>query len=124
MIAIIDEDFVSDYTRDKHYDTHVTHGNRWERQTFRGLSKDEYVKRAEDLANARIDNKKIFGYVSQDAHGHKANVKWNKDTEEFVAYSYDLRDKNGRPLIKSFYTKSFRDFNADKSAQYLDEIEE
>ena len=116
----LDERFVSKDVKENHYNVHVLNGKRYEKEVFQDINIDEYERMADELATKPIDNKRIFGYVSQDADGAINNVKWDKSNGLFVAYKYDRN--NHIPLVKSCYVKSYRDYFADKSHQYMDEI--
>lgn len=119
-MKFLDERFISKEAKETHYDKHVANGNRYEREVFQDINMDEYERMADALAVKPIDNKTIFGYVSEDKDGKINNVKWDKSTGLFVAYQYDA--ENHVPLDVSCYVKSYRDFFADKSKQYVDEI--
>lgn len=119
-IMVVDEQFSSDYSKQTHYNKHVVTGNNKEKKVFHNINQDEYEALADTLAITPVDNKNIFGYESEDISGKISYVKWNKTTEVFVAYTYD--EGNPDPIIKSCYVKTFREYNGDKTIQYMGEI--
>jgi len=58
---------------------------------------DEYEKGADELAAAEIDNKKIFGFISE-----KYYIKYDKVNNELVMYIPNSEMKSGNQLISYF----------------------
>lgn len=83
------------------------------------LSREEINEIADKVVNLKVDNKTIFGYITQDASGKPYFCKWDKDSEVFVKYFIT----NGKLTTVSRKTKSFREYNGDKAAEYFDEIQ-
>ena len=90
---------------------------------------EAYEAAADALALRPVDHKIIFGYevdpesyASHTPHEMRARrfCKYNKDTEEYVVYGGLSQD--GEPIIISFYYISWREFQAKKYTNYLDEI--
>lgn len=109
----ITEKFTSEMNLDAHYNKHVK-----QRKEFGDITEKQYEQLAEDLQRAKIDNKTIFGYMSQTREGKIAYCKYDKNTGVFVVYTY----RNDEPLTITCYTKTIREFNSDKAIEYFDEI--
>ena len=75
---------------------------------------------AEQLQTSKIDNKSIFGYMSETREGKTAYCKYDKNTEIFVVYTY----RGNTPYTITCYTKTWREYTGDKAIEYFDEIPE
>ena len=108
-----DEEFTSEYNKNAHYQKHQKEYPEW--------TEDEYEKYAEELAYKPVDNKNIFGYISGDAQGREAYVKWDKNTELFTVYTY----RGNKPYTITAFRKSKREYEGgkwDNVYGYIDEI--
>lgn len=72
---------------------------------------DSAVK--EELLNARVDNKAIFGFLADYGKG-KIVVKWDKRRDKCILISSD-----GVGVLKDM---TQREYNTDKALYYQDEI--
>lgn len=109
----ITEEFTSEQNRKAHYNKHVK-----QRQEFGEITEQEYEQLAEQLQSSMIDNKNIFGYLSETREGRIAYCKYDKNTGIFVVYTY----KNGIPYTITCYSKTWREFTGDKAIEYFNEI--
>ena len=100
----ISEKFTSEFNKEAHYNKH--------KEKFKKISIDEYEHLADELAKKPVDNKRIFGYLSANTLGRNAYVKWDKDTELFVVYTWNKN--HSEPLIISLYKKTFREYESEK----------
>ena len=80
------------------------------------LTRAQIEKIANSLVHRKIDNKDVFGYVTQSKDKNNVCCKWDKESEVFVIY----KDEK----ILSSKTKTFRQYNSDKAVEYIDEIKE
>ena len=78
------------------------------------LTIEEKKSLSKVLATRPVDNKTVFGYIS-DQNNY---CKWDSDNELFVMYIYDLSGLN----IITYQTKTYREYNGDKVTDYFDEI--
>ena len=106
-----EEEFTSQYNLENHYDKHVVKRKEYD------VTPEEYEAIADKLQRTPIDNKNIFGYISE-VDGKEAYVKWNKATEDFVVYTY----KNNIPYTISLYKKTYREYNSEMWDSYVGEI--
>lgn len=92
------ERFTNEYELSNHHRKHATGGDKY----YPRDSKEDYLKKAEDLANQPVDMFRIQGYTCKpDNFGRVKYVKWNRDTNDFVVYG---REKEGaEPIIISMY---------------------
>lgn len=114
MFESIDERFTSDYNLDAHYKKHVI-----DKKEFGNITKEQYESLADDLQKRKVDNKEIFGYVSETREKRTAYCKYDKSTGIFVVYTYA---RDGEPLTITCYTKTWQEFTGDKAIEYYDEI--
>lgn len=82
------------------------------------LTTQQVEEIATSLLTKLVDNKNVFGYMTQDKSGNSLYCKWNKEKEVFVIYTFI----NGERKVISKKIKSFREYNGDKAAEYFDEI--
>ena len=108
---LYDEDFTSPLNRDKHFEKHIV-----KQQEF-DYSVEEYEQRADALSRAKVDHKKIFGYIAQ-RDKNTVYCKYNKDTEEFVVYKL----KDNVPYTITFFRRDWRTYNSEKYVDYIGEI--
>lgn len=111
----ISEEFTSEQNLDIHYNKHVKR-----KGEFGDITKEQYEQLADDLQLSKIDNKNIFGYMSETKEGKTAYCKYDKNTGVFVVYTY----RRGTPYTITCYIKSWREYNGDKAIEYYDEIPE
>lgn len=76
-----------------------------------------YETAAEELARTPIDNKTIFGYVTN-KDGVLRNVKYNKDTQLMTIYVVE----NGEIITITAFLRDFRRFFGERYRFYYDEI--
>lgn len=107
------ERFSSIENRHRHYIKHVIDG-----KEFGDITEEEYEKLAESLQSSPVDNKNIFGYIS-DYKGNTSYCKYEKSTGIFVVYYYS---NNNEPLTITCYMKLWRKYQMDKAIEYFDEI--
>lgn len=112
------EDFEEQFTSLKNKEKHYT--KRQNQKQYTDITKDEYEDIADKLSRKSIDNKNIFGYVSLTKEGKTAFCKYDKNTQDFVVYTY----KDSKPYTITMYKKDWRQFNSDKAIEYFDEISE
>lgn len=113
---VVEERFTSSNNLDAHYNKHVKKG-----KEFKDITKEQYELLAEELQKQKIDNKTIFGYMSETREKRTAYCKYDKSTGVFVVYTYS---KDGKPLTITCYTKTWREYNGDKAIEYYNEIPE
>jgi hypothetical protein len=98
------ERFVNRYQWEDHYKRHaIIDGH------YPNLSKEEYLDKAEQLADRPVDMFKIQGYMTRSNDGRAKYIKWNRDTNDFVVYGRE--SEGSEPIIISMYKvppKQFR----------------
>ena len=109
----ITEKFTSEQNRNIHYNKHVKRN-----KEFGKITEQEYEELANQLQTSKIDNKNVFGYISETREGKTAYCKYDKETGIFVVYTY----RNNTSYTITCYIKSWREYNADKAIEYHDEI--
>jgi hypothetical protein len=110
----IEERFLTPDLRTTKFKKHVT-----DKKQLKYRTELDYENGADKLANTKQDYKNIVGYTSKDDKGRLAYVKYNNATEEYVVY---FRNKQGEPLIISYYTRPRREFTGKKALEYFDEL--
>ncbi len=107
----IEEKFTSDNNLDKHYKKHIDKEKEYE------WTKEEYDKYCEELMKSPVDYKTIDGYMIDTEKG-PAYVKYNKETELLVIYTY----KGNEPVTITGFKRPYRKFQGLKYTEYVDEI--
>ena len=119
----LEERFTSAKSKKQHFYDHTKTKSATQQEI------DAYEAAADALALKPVDHKIIFGYevdpesyASHTPHEMRARrfCKYNKDTEEYVVYGG--LSQEGEPIVISFYHISWREFQAKKYTNYLDEI--
>ena len=114
---IFDEKFTSEDNKQKHYIKHVISRKEYD---AKNVSDSDYETIADVLQNAPVDNKKIFGYVSNYNNNNYTYVKYNKETNDYVVYTY----KNSIPYTISLFKRSWRYYNKRKELEYYADIKD
>lgn len=78
-------------------------------------SLEQILSLAKDLLHKKVDYKNIFGYELK-KNDIDCACKWDNKSEVFVCYK-----KNNNEIVE-YRLKSFREFNSDKSIEYMGEI--
>ena len=119
----LEERFTSAKSKKQHFYGHTRNVSATQQEL------DEYEAAADALALKPVDHKIIFGYeVDPDSYAlhtpyemrDRRFCKYNKATEEYVVYGG--LNQEGEPIVISFYHISWREFQAKKYTNYLDEI--
>lgn len=112
------ERFTSLASRDVHYDKHVVKGREF--GDPKKYSIDQYEKDAEALQNLPVDHKEILGYVrkqKKDGREEFNNVKYNKNTGEYVSYTTD-----DEPRTITYFKRDYRRYMDQWPLEYHDEL--
>lgn len=67
-LNMIDEEWLNQDLLDKKYGKHVlgTEGDAWAYFKNKKWTKEDYIKKAEELQEIPVDNKNVFGYKNED----------------------------------------------------------
>lgn len=85
---------------------------------FGNITMDDYEQLADDLQRTPVDNKRIFGYMSERDNRGPVYNKYDKDTEIMVIYRYN----GNEPETITCFIRPWRKFNELRYIEYYDEI--
>lgn len=99
-LSELDEEFLNQELLDTKYNKHVLgkEGDRWAYFKNKKWTKDDYVKKAEELQEVPVDNKNVFGYKNED--GSISKYFQNTPEKYYVVY----RIVNGKKKTITFYS--------------------